>query len=140
MIYSKERSETRYSLLFGLDLIAEYSHISSEHLPISDLCTMEEPFEERRSAVVHNIGRGGVCLSFEDTQLDVGREIDLILTFSDPASAKGSFSLACLGEIIWVVEEPSGFRAGLKFVEVPENFPEVFERIVHLLEKDRMVS
>ncbi len=140
MVYSKERNDRRYNLLFGLDLVAEYSHISPEHLAISDLSSIEEPCEECRSAVVHNISRGGICLSFEDTQLDVGREINLILTLSDPASEKGNFSLECLGEIIWVSEDPAGFRAGLKFIEVPEDFPEVFDRIVDLLEKDHFVS
>jgi hypothetical protein len=139
MISSKGRDGKRYNLLFGFDLIAEYSHIFLEHLVISDIPSVEESYEERRSAVVHNISRDGICLSFEDTQLDVGREIDLILTLSNPASEKGNVSLECIAEVLWVSEAPAGFRAGLKFTEVPEDFPEIFERIVSLLEKEQLV-
>jgi hypothetical protein len=139
MNYSYDRSQRRFNLLFGSDLIAEYSHISPEHLAISDLPAIEESCEERRSAVVHNISLDGICLSFEDTHLDVGREIDLILTFSDLASEKGNFSLECIAKVIWVSEAPAGFRAGLKFTEVPEDFSEIFERIVSLPEKEQLV-
>ncbi len=137
MIFKDNRGNERYDL-FGMDLVCEYAYISEVCDPVSELDSPDDAQREYHSAVVHNISRGGICISVEDQDLDVGKEIELFLTAVDPASGMGNHYMEIIAQVIWVSEEPNGFRAGLTLTDVPEDFLSVFEEIVKTLEKNHL--
>lgn len=137
MISDDNRGNERYDLL-GMDLVCEYAHIPEECDPVSELDAESSTQREYISGMVHNISRGGICISVEDQDLDVGKEIELFLTAVDPGSGMGNHYMEIIAQVIWISEEPAGFRAGLKFTEVPEDFSSAFEEIVKALEKNHL--
>ena len=137
MIFKDNRGNERYDL-FGMDLVCEYAYISEVCDPVSELDSPDDAQREYHSAVVHNISRGGICISVEDQDLDVGKEIELFLTAVDPASGMGNHYMEIIAQVVWVSEEPNGFRAGLTLTDVPEDFSSTFEEIVKALEKNHL--
>lgn len=136
------KAENRFNYRYnpvGCVRVADFLYISSYSDALPYLRSAGQENREFHSAVVHNISRGGICLSTEDPGLDMGREIELYITLTDPESGTENIPLEFVARVIWVSEDTNGFRAGLKFVEVPEDFPETMERVVMLLEDGHRV-
>jgi len=123
----------RYEVL-GLDMVAEYTPIPREANPVEDNDTQESYL----SAIIHNISYGGICLTVENPDFHVGREIVLLVTVIDPEATGETqqLSLEFVAQVVWIAEDTAGYRAGLKFMEVPEDFPEMLERIVSILNRE----
>ncbi len=128
-----KRGFERYVVL-GLDMVAEYAPIPKEADTIECDCTEGLYL----SAVIHNISYGGICLTVENPDIDVGREIVLTVTVIDPeATGKTQqLSLEFVAQVVWISEDTTGYRTGMEFVEVPEDFPERFERIASILKRE----
>lgn len=139
MTFDDTRENERYDL-FGVDLVCEYAYIPAACDPVSELDSPDDAQREYHSGVVCNISRGGICISAEDQDLDFGKEIELFLTVVDPGSGMGNHYMEIIARVVWVSEQPNGFRAGLTFTEVPEDFNSVFEEIVRSLEKNHLAG
>jgi c-di-GMP-binding flagellar brake protein YcgR len=135
-----QRNDDRYDVL-GLNMVAEYSLIPSGDSP--GLSQTEGPAtpQEYNSALVRNISDGGICLSIENEDLDAGREIVLFVTVSDPEESDRSkhVNMEFVGRVIWISEDTAGYRVGLKFTEVPDDFSEGLERVIEILGKEQHV-
>ena len=133
------RLNTRYDL-YDLDVVSEY-RIIDPSLP-SFPATEEPPdgSQPALSAVVHNISRGGLCISVEAADLDVGREISLVLNVPEDRAGRPALKLECVARVVWISEEPAGFRAGLHFTELPPDFPALFRALVERVRASAGVS
>ncbi len=134
----ERRADERYAI-FGLNLAAEYACIPADVQGVSEL---DEFSQEFHGAVVHNLSRGGACVSVECSDVDLGREIELFLTVIDPSAHETShyLTLEFVAKAVWLAEDTAGYRVGLRFVEVPENFDDLFPRIIALLSRKDPVS
>ncbi len=134
----ERRSDERYAV-FGLNLVAEYACIPTDAQGIGEL---DECSQEFHAALVHNLSRGGACVSVERSDVGRGREIELFLTIIDPSAHETShyLTLEFVAKAVWLVEDTAGYRVGLKFVEVPENFDDLFPRVIELLTRKHTVS
>ena len=133
MIHGENRINKRFCLS-EVDLVAEYSRIPTEENPLFGLDPLEQYQRQYRSAVVNNISRGGICISIDDPNLDVGIEVELFLTVTDPEPGGENVSQDFAARAVWISEDTTGFRVGLEFTEVPEGFSESFDRLMTIVE------
>jgi c-di-GMP-binding flagellar brake protein YcgR len=139
MIKSEKRVGERFYLL-GVGQVAEYTRIPSDDHPVSNLYPLDEIQVEYRSAVIHNISQGGICISIKESDLDVGTEIGLFFTVMARDPDQGNIAMEFVARVVWISDDTTGFRAGLEFSEVPEDFAEAFSRLTALLEKEHAFS
>jgi hypothetical protein len=137
----ERRTDERYEV-FGLNLVAEYACIPTDPPAVQGVSDLDEFPQEFHTAVVHNLSRGGACVSVECADVGLDREIELFLTVVDPAAHEKSqyLTLEFVAKAVWLVEDTAGYRVGLKFMEVPENFDDLFPRVIKLLAKRHTVS
>ncbi len=138
---SERRSDERYVVL-GLNMVAEYACIPTDPHAVPEAGELDAFSQEFHAAVVHNLSRGGACVSVERSDVGRGREIELFLTIIDPSAHETShyLTLEFVAKAVWLVEDTAGYRVGLKFVEVPENFDDLFPRVIELLTRKHTVS
>ncbi len=137
----ERRSDERYAVL-GLNMVAEYACIPTDPPVVPDVSELDAFSQEFHAAVVHNLSRGGACVSVQRADVGRGREIELFLTVSDPSGRDKSdyLTLELVAKAVWVTEDAAGYRVGLQFVEVPENFNDLFARLVKRLTQRQTVS
>ena len=139
MIKSDKRVNDRFFLL-GIGQVAEYTIIPSDDHPVSNLYPLGENQAEYRPAVIHNISQGGVCISIKESDLDVGTEIGLFFTVMARDPDQRNIAMEFVARVVWISDDTTGFRAGLEFTEVSEDFTEAFSRIMALLDKEHSLS
>ncbi len=137
MIKSEKRVDERFYLL-GIGQVAEYIRIPSYDHPVSNLHALDGNQAVYRPAVIHNISQRGICISIKESDLDVGTEIGLFFSVMDPD--QGNIAMEFVARVVWISDDTTGFRAGLEFTEVPEDFAETFSRLMALLENDHSLS